>query len=184
MKYHLLPVMFLLLLAAGCGQGSPGNTEQPSTSPPPSAQESNASQTTGQPSAAPEAAATLPSVPLALLQDIARRGSQIDYIFYNYPFTMSISELSSIQGALRYISEAPAPLNPACKPTGRVSYQIAGNIVLEGDFYFSPGCTYFVFEENRQKKYSNLMTPEGITYFNNQIEQALKIHQNAQQQAK
>jgi hypothetical protein len=129
---------------------------------------------------APEPAATLPSVSLALLERIWKEGTQVDYIFYDYPFTMSLNDQPSIQYALKQIAENPAPLKPECKPAGRVSYQIKGNIVLEGDFYFSTGCTYFVFEENRQKKYANYMTDEGIKYFNNQIQQALQLRQNPQ----
>jgi hypothetical protein len=81
---------------------------------------------------------------------------------------------------VRHVSEAPAPLKPECKAAGRVSYQVKGNIVLEGDFYFSEGCTYFVFENNRVKTFANYMTDEGVQYFNNQIKQAMQMQQQIQ----
>ncbi|HFA48652.1 MAG TPA: hypothetical protein ENJ95_06475 [Bacteroidetes bacterium] len=127
-------------------------------------------------------AATLPSVPLEILQKIYQKGTQVDFIYYNYPFTSSLSEKPAIQNATRHIAETPAPLDPNCKTAGRVTYQVDGDIVLEGDFYFSTGCTYFVFYENQKKKYSNYMTDEGVNFFNTQIQQALKLRTNVQQQ--
>jgi len=157
--------LFCVLALAACNQDKP-------TAPPAPA-----------PAAATPPAATLPSVPLDLLGRIWNEGTQIDYIFYNQPFTMSLSDQPSIQLAVRHVAEAPAPLNPECKATGRVSYQIKGDIVLEGDFYFSTGCTYFVFEKDRVKTYSNFMTNEGVEYFNNQIKQAVQMQQQMQQNA-
>lgn len=126
-----------------------------------------------------EPQATLPSVPLELLERIWKEGTQVDYIFYHYPFTISMNEQPAIQHTVRHISEQPAPLNPNCQAFGRVTYQIDGDIVLEGDFYFTTGCTYYVFYEKQQKKYANYMTDEGITYFNNQIKQAQQLQQQA-----
>ena len=126
---------------------------------------------------------TLPSVPLELLERIWNEGTQVDLIFYHHPFTLSMAEQPAIQHAVRHIAEDAAPLNPNCQSAGRITYQIDGNIVLEGDFYFSTGCTYYVFYENQEKKYANYMTTEGINYFNNQIQQATQMQQQMQQQA-
>lgn len=126
---------------------------------------------------------SLPSVPLELLEKIWQEGTQVDYIFYNYPFTMSLPDKASIQYAVRHIAEGTTTLKPECKAAGRVTYQINGNIVLEGDFYFSTGCTYFVFEKNREKVYANYMTDDGIQYFNSQIQQAMKMQQDLENKA-
>jgi hypothetical protein len=128
----------------------------------------------------PALQATLPSVPLDLLERIWNEGTQVDIIFYHHPFTLSMSEKPAIQHTVRHIAEEPAPINPNCPSTGRVTYQIDGDIVLEGDFYFSTGCTYYVFYENQEKKYANYMTNEGISYFNNQIQQATQMQQQMQ----
>jgi hypothetical protein len=95
--------------------------------------------------------------------------------------SMSLDEKTSIQYAIRYIAEDPAILKTECQPAGHVIYQINGNIALEGDFYFSSGCTYFVFMEKQKPVYANFMTDEGIKYFNNQIQQGLQLRQKAQQ---
>lgn len=166
-------IVFILLIAltfASC-QNQQKTGEEPAT------EETTPTQTpeTSQP--------TLPSVPLDVLMKIGTEGTQADLIFYNHPFTMSMNELPAIQHLLRHIAEDPAPLLPNCRAAGRVTYQIDGNIVLEGDFYFSTGCTYFVFYENQEKKYANYMTEEGINYFNGQIQQASQMQQQMQQEA-
>jgi hypothetical protein len=166
MKQLILPILAVIALAA-CNQ------DKPTSQPPP--------QTAPAPTAAP--AATLPSVSLDLLKRIYDEGTQVDYIFYNYPFTMSLTDKPSIQFAVRHVAEQPAPLKPECKAMGRVTYQIKGEIVLDGDFYFSAGCTYFVFEINRVKTYANYMTDDGIKYFNEQIKNAVQMQQQMQQQA-
>lgn len=167
MKKTIILYLLTSLLAA-CNQEKPA-------SPPPATQ-----QQTPPPPA--QAVATLPSVPLELLEKIYKEGTQVDYIFYNDPFTMSLTDKPSIQYAMRLIAEQPAPLKPECKARGRVTYQIKGEIVLEGDFYFSTACTYFVFEKNRVKTYANFMTDDGIKYFNEQIQQAMKMQQGLQPQ--
>lgn len=161
MKQVFYSIMLVLILAS-CNQDKP--TQPIATTPPP---------------ATP--AATLPSVPLADLEKLWQEGTQVDYIFYNYPFTMSLSEKPAVQSAVRHISEAPAPLKPECKAMGRVTYQIMGEITLEGEFFFNQGCTYFVFEKNRVKTYANYMTDDAIKYFNGQIQQAIQLQKQMEQ---
>lgn len=168
MKFHFLGFLFFVTLMA-CNSANDGNQQSAATP----------AQTVP---VTPTPAPTLPSVPLPLLEKIYREATQADYIFYNYPFTLSLTEQGSIQYSTRHIAEDPAPLKPECKAAGRITYQIKGEIVLEGDFYFSTGCTYFVFYEKQEKKYANYMTDEGIKYFNEQIQQALKLREQAAQQ--
>lgn len=160
--------VFFLAVAFSCCQ----NQQKPEPAPP--------EQATAEPAPTPEA--TLPSVPIELLQKIWDEGTQVDLIFYHLPFTMSMDEKPAIQHAVRHIAETPAPIKPECSSFGRITYQIDGDIVLEGDFFFSTGCTYFVFYENQEKKYANYMTDEGIQYFNAQIQQASQLQKQAQGQ--
>jgi hypothetical protein len=159
-------IIYGALALASCSQDKPAPA-QPAQQPAP-------------PPAAPPV--TLPSVPMEVVKKIWDEGTQVDFIFYDYPFTMSLNEKPAVQHAVRHISEAPAPLKPECKPTGRATYMVKGDIVLEGNFYFSPGCTYFVFEKERAKAYANLMTEDAIQYSNNQIQQAMKMQQGLQGQ--
>ena len=123
----------------------------------------------------PPPVAALPSVPVELLQKIFAEGTQVDYIYHYYPFTASMTDKQAIQSAIRQISESPAPVNPACKPAGIVTYQIDGDIVLRADFYFETNCTFFVFYDKDKNKYGNYMTQDGVTFFNSQIQQALQL---------
>ena len=155
-----------VLLTTACKQGGEtgAETAAPATAPAAAPAE-------------PAQAAQLSSIPLSLLENVFMNATQVDYIFYYYPFTVSLTEQPSIQSSVRHIAEAPAPQKPECKPAGRITYQIKGEIVLEGDFYFSNGCTYFVFYEKQQMKYSNMMTDEGINSLNAQIQQAQSMRQ-------
>ena len=122
-------------------------------------------------------AQVLPSVPLSTLQMLFTECDHVDYIFYDLPMSMSVDEKPSIQNALRFIAEDPASIRPECKATGRVSYHVKGNIILEADFYFSNNCTYFIFYRGKEKAYGNLMTENGVVYFKNLIEKGLKAGQ-------
>lgn len=121
------------------------------------------------------------SVPLETMQKLWNECDHVDYIFYDLPISMSLDEKASIQYSVRHVADEAAPLKPECKPAGRVSYHIKGNIALEGDFYFSNGCTYFVFFKDNKKAYANYMTDDAIQYFNNNIQQAQQMRQQKMQ---
>jgi hypothetical protein len=147
-------------------------------------QQNDGQATTAQPApaTAAELPPPLPSVPLELLQKIFQEGTQIDYIYHYHPFTASLSEKPAIQNAIRHVAETPAPIKPGCNPAGIVTYQINGDIVLRADFYFDTNCTFFVFYDKDNNKYANYMTQEGVDFFNGQIQQALQLRNNMQQQ--
>jgi len=161
---RIIPLLLLAFLFTCCQQNKSGE-QQAATS---AAETSAATQPSTD---------TLPSAPFNLIEKLWKECTQVDYIFYNYPFTVSLDEKASIQYSVRHIAETPAPLKPECQPTGRVTYQINGNIVLEGNFYFSEGCTYFVFYKNQEKLYANYMMPEAVEFFNKQIKQGMELQQ-------
>lgn len=137
--------------------------------------------TTQQPSAPAQQVEMLPSLPLELLQKIHAEGTQVDYIYHYHPFTASLTEKAAIQGAVRHVSETPCPAKPPCNPAGIITYQIDGDIVLRADFYFETNCTMFVFYDKDKNKYGNYMTQEGVNFFNNQIQQASQLRNQAGQ---
>ena len=117
----------------------------------------------------------MPSIPLEDVQHIFEKCDYIDYVFYNTNFSISQNEKASIQSAISHISQTPATLNPACKPIGRIFYQIEAVNVLEADMYFQDGCAYYVFLKNNKPTYGNLMTQDGIGYMNNIIQRASTV---------
>ncbi len=115
----------------------------------------------------------LPSLPVQTAQRLYEQCDYVDYVFYELPISMSLYEKASIQAAVRHISATPAGLDPRCKPIGRIFFQIDGENVLQGDIYFKPGCTYFIFlDEEGKPQYGNQMTDECIQYLNNNFTHA------------
>ncbi|MEN0005953.1 MAG: hypothetical protein AAF798_17515 [Bacteroidota bacterium] len=122
----------------------------------------------------------LPSIPEATMQQLFEQCDYIDYVFYYTNFSISQNEQASIRATLAHVSPQPAPMNPNCKPMGRIFYQVQGENVAEADFYFSQDCLYYIFMENNKPKYGNYMSEQGFTFFKNIFAQ---IQQQQQQQA-
>ena len=160
-----LPIfsLFFLLAFATCQQSTDPNASN-TTSPP----------ETSRPAPAP---VMLPAMPADIKQKLFNECTAVDYIFYDEPFTMSLVEKPAIQYVVSHIGDAPAAINPACKPNGHITYQINGDIFVEADFYYANGCTYFIFTQKQKKVYASNMTQEGLGYINNQIQQAAKMRQ-------
>jgi hypothetical protein len=121
----------------------------------------------------------LPPLPLELMKQLFNECTLIDIVFYDLPMSMSVDQKSSIQGTLRQIADSAPVLNPACNPVGHITYQINGQIFLESDFYYSEGCTYYVFYKDRQRLYANFMTQEGANSIGNLIQRGMQMRQNA-----
>jgi hypothetical protein len=103
--------------------------------------------------------------------------NQVDYIFYELPISTSLNDQYSIQQSLRHVSDTAVPLNVKnnCKPISRVFYKKDGEDLMEAEIYFSQGCSFFVFFKEGKPFYSNLMTNDGVTHFNNILQKALSI---------
>ncbi len=108
-----------------------------------------------------------PSITLDIMRKIFEESDYADFVFYNTNFSMSMDQKPSIQGTIRHISESVPAIDPACKAIGRVFYQIDGENFMEADIFFENDCKYYIFYENKKKKYANQMTEEGINHYNN-----------------
>ena len=161
MKLPIVP-LFILLIFAACQNSSENTTTetpaQTETAPAPAQQ-------------------MLPAMPAEIKQKLLDECTAVDYIFYDEPFTMSLVEKPAIQYVVSHIGDAPAAIDPACKPNGHITYQINGDIFLEADFYYANGCTYFIFTRQQEKVYASNMTQEGLGYINQQIQQAAQMRQ-------
>lgn len=123
-----------------------------------------------------------PMLPAELQNKLYNQVDFLDFIFHNFPFSMSQKEKPSIQLNISYIDKKPVLEIPAgCKPVARQFYQIEGEIILEADVYFGEGCSFYVFFENGQAKYANQMSPDGIGFFNNVISQAINASKQIRQ---
>ena len=130
----------------------------------------------------PATGEVLESLPVSILQHAYANADFADYIFYRPSFSMNQDELGSIQQVLSTIASAPATLNPSCQPRGRVFFQQSGEDILVADIYVGEGCNYWVFVDGDKRTYGNLMTPQGVQYFTNNINQVLEMQRQAGQQ--
>lgn len=144
--------------AATTDQGTTTNTETPAQNAAPN----------------PGATATLPSVPMELVQELYEKCDYIDYVFYYFNFSLSQDKKASIQSTLRQISDEPAVLNPNCKPIGRIFYQIEGENALEADIHLSNECAYFLFYKDGKQAYANKLTADGVQFFQHIFNQVQK----------
>lgn len=126
-----------------------------------------------------EPQAVYPVLPSELGQKLFVETDYLDFIFHNFPFSMSQSEKPSIQANISYIGSEPVYDIPAtCKPIARQFYQIQGEIVIEADVYYGEGCYFYVFYQDGQAKYANMMSQNGIGFFGNILDQAIKTSKN------
>ena len=115
---------------------------------------------------------TLPSVTQEAMKNMWETCTNVDFLFYDYSFSMNQTEAASIKNTLTYISTAvPTELDQGCKPVGRVFYVANGEELMEADFYLGTVCNYFIFYEKGKQVAANLMTPKGEEFLKNTIKQ-------------
>ena len=125
-----------------------------------------------------DSATALASIPEAVYLRLLAECDYVDIIFFDNPVSMSQNDDAGIQNTLSFVSKQVATHIPECQPLGRISYMIQGEIIAEGDFYCSEGCTYILFMEDNKPKYANVLSPSGIQFFRNillQIQKQLEV---------
>jgi hypothetical protein len=120
---------------------------------------------------------SLPVIPNELMQSLVDSADYVDYLFYNMDFSMSMDNKQGIMYSIANIGEQPAEMSAACKPIGRIFYQIKGRNAAEADLYFSNGCTYLVFMKDNAPVYANSMSEVGVAFLNNQFAAIMKDYQ-------
>lgn len=106
-------------------------------------------------------------LPKSQFQNLVENCDFIDYILYNYNFSLSQNEKSQILSTLQQIGQPYTGSIESCSsPIGRIFFQSKGENILEADIYFSEGCTFYYFLENKNLKYANTMTNSGIAFYN------------------
>ncbi len=165
MSFRFFTFCCLLVVLTACSSESDSTNKTPpapAAAPPSSAISSTA----------PTGSPRYPGISTEEMQNLWDKTTAIDYIFYKLPISMSMTEKPAIQNILRQIANQPGLIDDSCKAMGRVFFQENGNPLAEADFFFSPGCTYFVFHEDQKPVKANQMTPEGITFFQQLLDNA------------
>ena len=150
--------LFFLFLSAACllqcqpsGASEADQSEQETTTA--------TTENTGQ--------ATYPSISSETMKMLWDSCDYIDYIFYNTNFSMSQNQRPAIQASIAGISTTPALIKPTCQAVGRIFFQVEGVNAMEADIFLGPDCFYYVFLENGQYAYANMMTEEGRGFYAN-----------------
>lgn len=158
--YILVVVCFCLI---GCKTDTPVAAKAPAT---PTAPQTKA------PAVDPNTP-VIPAISEAEYIELFQKTDALDYIFYDLPFSMSQTELAAVQTNLTFTSSTGVKRIPAAckKALGRKFYKSKGEIIAEADMYFGTGCNFYVFMEGNKKKYANYMTPDGVAFYQNIIDQ-------------
>ena len=107
-----------------------------------------------------------PSIEMAAMRDLWENSDAVDIIFYETNFSLSQNDKAAIQNTLGYFLPSPIAHNPNCKPIGRLTFMVKGEIRREADIYTAEGCQYFLWMENGKPVYINPMSQQGVTFFN------------------
>jgi len=124
----------------------------------------------------------IPSIPKDIMVKLYQECDYTDYIFFDLPFSMSQDEPGSIRANLNYISVQPLGQIPTgCKAMGRQFFHINGEIVHEANVYYDDNCKFYVFVDGETPLYANMMSDQGITFFDSMIQQAMDAQKAAGQ---
>lgn len=120
-----------------------------------------------------------PVIPKEILINLFENCNYIDFIFATLPFSISQDQKSSIQQTISHIDQKrPLKIDNSCPYFAQQIFQVDGKIVLDAKIFFQENCTYYLFYENGELKYSAGFTQAGITFYNNIIAQAKEVSNN------
>ena len=107
------------------------------------------------------------------LQKLMTEADHIDYMFNDMPLSMNQDGQQAVLQDLSLISTQPIDgIKEGCKPLARKIYFSNGEIIMEGDIYFTQECVFQVFILDEKPLYGNLLTSSGIAFYNNLLQQA------------
>jgi len=127
--------------------------------------------------ATPAAGAVLyPSISIDTLKMLWTQCDYIDFVFYNLSIAVSQNEPNAVKSTLQHIAADVPAINNACKPEGRIFFQVAGRNALEGDFYLGANCAYYIwFKDGGKTPFAaNSMTQLGADFFKDLFSKALQ----------
>lgn len=122
----------------------------------------------------------IPGVPQDLIEKLLDECTGIDYIFDNWPVSMSQDEDASIDQNIMFIDfkRLVGHIPPNCKKEGRKFMKMGAEEAYMVDFYFGENCNFYVFRDKQNKPlYANYMTNAGVNFYQNifaQVQGAVK----------
>jgi len=130
------------------------------------------------PEAVQTATAKTPLAPLSRAEIINMYETidYIDYIFFDWDFSMNQAEPNAVKAAITFISDVgPNTIPAGCNAVGRLVFQSKGEIIREADLYYSENCYFYSFvNESNRPAHHNAMTDQGIAFYQKMFAQALQ----------
>lgn len=118
--------------------------------------------------AAPQPPSTYSPLPADYMDSLAGQVTQIDYLFYNLPISMSTGEPSSIRALMsHYEPGSSISLNHGCQSIGRIFYVGNGENLLAADLFFRDSCRFAIFLEGETPLYAARITDKGASFLLN-----------------
>lgn len=110
-----------------------------------------------------------------VIKDILEKVDHIDYMFNTIPLSMNQDGSQAILKDMSLISTTAIEGIPTiCTPLARKIYMSGGEIMIEADLYFSQECVFQLFIKDEKPLFGNLLTGQGINFYNNLMAEADK----------
>jgi hypothetical protein len=112
----------------------------------------------------------IPGATPELIQKLLDECTGIDYIFDNWPISMSQDEDPSIDQNILFIDlkRPVGQIPPHCRKEGRKFLKMGAEEAFMVDFYFGEGCNFYVFRDKKNMPlYANYMTSAGVNFYQN-----------------
>lgn len=124
----------------------------------------------------PVGEALYPSISLDTLEMLWSKCDYIDFVFYNLSIAVSQNDPNAVKSTIQHIAGDVPMINNACKPEGRIFFQVAGRNALEGDFFLNNNCVYYIWYKDGGKTpfAANSMTQLGVNFFQDLFKKALQ----------
>lgn len=119
--------------------------------------------------------AMLPPISREEIIQLYESVDHIDYIFFDWNFSMNQSDENAVKAAVTFISnEGPKAVPADCKAIGHLVFISKGEFIKEADLFFAENCYFYAFtnEQGRQTHF-NAMTDQGIGFYQKMFAQAL-----------
>lgn len=112
----------------------------------------------------------IPGATPELIQKLLAECTGIDYIFDNWPISMSQDEDPSIDQNILFIDlkRPVGQIPPHCRKEGRKFLKMGAQEAYMVDFYFGDNCNFYVFRDKKNMPlYANYMTTAGVNFYQN-----------------
>ena len=157
MKHSLLLFISILFIAISCKESATNETSTPAPT-------------------VTKAKKDLPPISRNEIISLYNTADHIDYIFFDWDFSMNQSDPNAVQAAVTFISDVgPSADINGCNAIGHLVFLSKGEIIKEADLFYSDNCYFYGFtDENARQANYNAMTDQGIGFYKNMFAQALQ----------